>query len=448
MVFRSLSECIKDKSFQLGVDMQKSTSLIPPSVAEAAKKGQDFLFQNSGFLIAGTVAALIWAIYDYDYYHQLMHSDLVNTSNAHHGEHSTGAHFNFHFLVNDILMCFFFAIAAKEIWEALLPGGALSSPRKAATPLIATVGGIAGPAGLYVGLALFFGAQEAVRGWAIPCATDIAFSYLIARLIFGKDHPAIPFLLLLAVADDAAGLIILAVFYPSKAIDLPAFLGYVIGAISFNLIVLRQFKVKNFWAYLAVAGPLSWWGFYQGGIHPALALVPIIPTLPHADKDEGLFAEHHKNDPLNAFEHWWKRPVELILMLFGLANAGVVFSNMESTTWFVTSGLLIGKPVGILLCTWVAVKLFKLTLPDGMNLGDVLVLGCMAGIGFTVALFVSTVAFPPGATQDAAKMGALFSFAAAGIAFVAAKITGVVKVDYTASPKPQPDLLPKLADAE
>jgi NhaA family Na+:H+ antiporter len=98
---------------------------------------------------------------------------------------------------------------------------------------------------------------------------------------------------------------------------------------------------------------------------------------------------------------------------------------MEGTTWFVTAGLLIGKPIGILLFTLLAVKAFKLELPKGMNFRDVTALGCMAGIGFTVALFVSTVAFPPGATQDAAKMGALFSFGAAIVSFIAAKALGV-----------------------
>ncbi|MBN2306589.1 Na+/H+ antiporter NhaA, partial [Candidatus Peregrinibacteria bacterium] len=161
------------------------------------------------------------------------------------------------------------------------------------------------------------------------------------------------------------------------------------------------------------------------GIHPALALVPIIPTLPHAEKDVGLFAEDHADDALNAFEHWWKKPVELILMLFGFANAGVAFGAMGMTTSFVSIGLLVGKPVGIFLLTLLAVKVFRLDLPNGMNFRDVLVLGCMAGIGFTVALFVSTVAFPPGATQDAAKMGALLSFSAAFVSFVVAKMMGV-----------------------
>lgn len=391
------------------------TDSLPPPLRAGAKtivKGRNFLFENSGFLIVGTITALLWASFEAESYHHFMHAELA-------------PHITFHFIVNDILMVFFFGIAMKEIWEALLPGGALSSPKKAATPLLATAGGVIGPASLFVGLAIWFGAREALRGWAVPCATDIAFSYLVARIVFGKGHPAIPFLLLLAIADDAVGLIILAVFYPQGEMNLPVFFGCVIAAIAFNLFVLKRNKVRNFWPYLIIAGPISWYGFHTGGIHPALALVPIIPTLPHAAKDEGLFSEDHSRDTLNAFEHWWKKPVELILFAFGLANAGVVFSNMEGTTWFVTIGLLVGKPVGIFLFTLLAVKGFKLALPDGMNFRDVLVLGCMAGIGFTVALFVSTVAFPPGSTQDAAKMGALFSFGAAIISVIMAKTLNV-----------------------
>jgi Na+:H+ antiporter, NhaA family len=371
----------------------------------------NFLFENSAFLIIGTIGALVCANMFGHTYHNIVHAEMAE-------------HINLHFIVNDVLMCFFFALAAKEIWEALLPGGALSSPRKAATPLIATAGGILGPASLYVAGALVLGAHELVRGWAIPCATDIAFSYLVARFIFGKGHPAIPFLLLLAIADDAAGLIILAVAYPTGDMRLGVFFALVIIAILFNL-NLKARGVKSFWAYLIVAGPLSWVGFFMGGIHPALALVPIIPTLPHAKSDDGYFegtSDEHPHDTLNEFEHWWKNPVELILMLFGFANAGVALSSFGTTTGLVTIGLLVGKPVGIVLFTMVGIKLFKLSMPDGMKFRDLVLLGFMAGIGFTVALFVSTVAFPAGKVLDGAKMGALLSFMAVPISFAVAKL--------------------------
>jgi NhaA family Na+:H+ antiporter len=353
------------------------------------------------------------------------------------GGHSHGHDgLTLHFLVNDILMAFFFAKAGKEVWEAMLPNGALSNPRMAATPLVATAGGVIGPvAAFFSGLFLcdLMGLvtwKELSSGWAVPCATDIAFSYLVARIIFGVGHPAIAFLLLLAIADDAAGLIILAVAYPQK----PLVLGWLlltVGAIVTAIVMQRAFKLHNFWWYLLVPGLMSWLSFYLCGIHAALGLIPIIPCLPHAHTDLGIFAkqELQRHDTLNEFEHWWNRPVELILGLFGLVNAGVAFSAVGVGTWLVLFGLLVGKPVGITLFTWLGNKFLKLDLPGGMSYRDVVTLGTVAGIGFTVALFVSTAAFPvppnSQATLDAVKMGALGSFFASILALIVAKMLGV-----------------------
>jgi NhaA family Na+:H+ antiporter len=333
-----------------------------------------------------------------------------------------------HFPINEIAMAFFFGIAAKEVYESLLPGGALASPRKAAMPLLATLGGMAGPACIYTAGALLLGRNELLRGWAIPCATDIAFSYLIARFIFGDKHPAIPFLLLLAIADDGGGLLILALFYPTGQVNLWLFGGLV--ALAFGVAFwLRRQKVTSFWPYIALSGPLSWLGFYFGGLHPALALVPIIFTMPHETADLGIFAESEEKqlDSLNQFKQWWKNPVEIILALFGFLNAGVVLTSVDTATWLVCIGLLVGKPLGITLFSLIG-RAFKLSLPDGMHWRDLIVMGCAAGIGFTVALFVSTVAFPLGASLDAAKMGALFSFGSMGIAVLASKLLGVKRV--------------------
>ncbi len=184
------------------------------------------------------------------------------------------------------------------------------------------------------------------RGWAVPCATDIAFSYLVARLIFGNGHPAIAFLLLLAIADDAAGLVILAIAYPQTPIE-PAWFLLTLAAIVAGF-SFRKLRLQSFWWYLLIPGVLSWISFYNAGIHAALGLVPIIPCLPHAHTDLGIFAreELNRNDTLNEFEHSWKRPVEIILGLFGLSNAGVAFGNVGLGTALVLIGLLIGKPVG------------------------------------------------------------------------------------------------------
>jgi NhaA family Na+:H+ antiporter len=354
-----------------------------------------------------------------------------------------------HFLVNDILMALFFAIAGKEVWEAIILNDGSLKGRKSLTPLIATAGGMAGPVAVYLGLATLLGSEtfDAVsRGWAIPTATDIAFSYLVGRVIFGAGHPAVRFLLLLAIADDAGGLIILAVFYPTGTVA-PAWL---LVSAAAALVVFALFNwlpryldrgdparpnstwVRNrlsFWPY-ALAGAVSWYAFQQSGLHPALGLLPIVPAIPHADRGFGIFAEEEAGltDLLNTIEHGLKIPVQIILFFFGLLNAGVTFSSIGAATWLVLAGLLIGKPLGITLFGWIAARPLGLGLPDGMAMSDLPVLGCVAAIGFTVALFVASVAFPPGAIQDAAKMGALFSFGAAVLSLVVARLIGVRRV--------------------
>jgi len=195
-------------------------------------------------------------------------------------------------------------------------------------------------------------------------------------------------------------------------------------------LLFKKMQVNSFWPYIIVCGAMSWFGFFKSGLHPALGLLPIIPTLPHAHEDEGIFnwREMGKTDTLNRFEHWWKNPVEVILGLFGLLNAGVVMSAVGDATWLVLAGLLIGKPLGIWVFGMFTARILNCGLPEGMEGKDVFVLGCTAAIGFTVALFVATVAFEPGLTQDAAKMGALASFAAAIFSVLAGKLMGIKKV--------------------
>ena len=130
---------------------------------------------------------------------------------------------------------------------------------------------------------------------------------------------------------------------------------------------------------------------------------------------------------LNMIEHALKHPVEIILFFFGLLNAGGELSAIGDATWLVLAGLLLGKPLGVFLFGWVAVVVLRLGLPQGMRLIDLVTIGCVATIGFTVSLFVASVAFETGPVQDAAKMGALFSFAAAIVSIVVGKLTRVEK---------------------
>ena len=156
----------------------------------------------------------------------------------------------------------------------------------------------------------------------------------------------------------------------------------------------------------------------------------MIPAIPHAETDFGFFAkeEEHQHDLLNDIEHSLKVPVEFILFFFGLMNAGVAFSAIGDATWLVLAGLFVGKPFGIFIFGWIAAKPLNFGMPEGMTYADIFVLGMVAGIGFTVSLFVATVAFDPGAVQDAAKMGALLSFAAAIISIILGVLFKIKKV--------------------
>ena len=359
---------------------------------------------NSGLLVTGAVVALVWANLAHESYEHFAHA--------------------LHFAVNDIGMVFFFALATKEVVEATAPGGALHSPRRSAVPLLAAVGGMAGPAAIYIALTLALGFPELVRGWAIPCATDIAFSYLVARLVLGPTHPGIPFLLLLAIADDALGLMILAVFYPTGDVR-PLEFGVILAAAMALGWWLRRRSTLNFWPYILAVGVVSWFAFYRGGLHPALALVPVVPFLPHAARDPALFGDTPPaHDTLNEFEHWWKLPVQGVLFFFGLVNAGVEVASVGPGTWIVLAAIVLGKPIGIVSCTAASVAV-GLHLPAGVHWRELTVLGIVAAIGFTVALFFATAAFPLGDELNQTKMGALLSFLAALLALASAYVLRV-----------------------
>ena len=392
-------------------------------------------------LLSGAVIALFWSNISPHTYHQFIDGVLFENNFVGYKKFLDDGDvvykMTFHYLVNDILMAFFFAIAGKEVWEAVwLKNGALRG-KKAMTPLLAAAGGMVAPVCIYLGLASLFGSETysaVANGWAVPTATDIAFSYLVGRIIFGRGHPAVKFLLLLAIADDAAGLLILAVFYPSGELA-PEWLLLSVGAVATVYIFFNWLPhwmdrnnpqlpnstfvrhVLTFWPY-AVAGVCSYYAFQEAGIHPALSLVPVVVAVPHADRHFGVFVEagKHKIDLLNEIEHRLGVPVEIILFFFGLANAGVLLSAIGVPTFLVLAGLVIGKPLGILLFGWVASRVLRFGMPEGMNTFDMLIVGFIAAVGFTVALFVASVAFEPGPTQDAAKMGALLSLGSAAIA--------------------------------
>jgi NhaA family Na+:H+ antiporter len=395
------------------------------------KRYWSFIEEYSLLLLSGTVIALLWINSSLDEYHNFV--NLVLFTNQYIGfvNNEGLKEITILFVVNDFLMPFFFAVAGKEIWEAIILKDGSLRGAKAATPIITTLGGIIVPGGVYLGVSYLYGPEiygSISNGWAVAIATDIAFSFLVGRVIFGANSPAVAFLLLLAVADDALGLMIIAVKYPTKELQLEFILYAVIICYIGYWLLNRLWNIKSYVPYLLFGG-MSWFCFYKSGLHPALGLLPMIPMLPHSETDHGIFSDKkvYKKDTLNKFEHSIKPFVEVILFFFGLVNAGVLFSSIGEATWASSIGLLIGKPLGIFIFAIISVYVLKLELPKGMNFKDVFVVGQISGIGFTVSLFVTSVAFEPGPIQDMAKMGALFSFFGVALSFLWAKLLKIEK---------------------
>ena len=286
------------------------------------------VIDNSLLLLAGAVSGLVWANVDLDLVYAFLarvavrrqrHRDGLLLCAGGEGDRGSDA-----------------AGRSARIAE----GGGRADPRRPR-------GASSGPPACYILQAVVFDRPELVTGWAIPCATDIAFSYLVARLIFPRNHPAIPFLLLLAIADDAIGLVLLALFFPAAHVSMLWFAALMIPALAASA-WLRRRRTTSFWPYLTIGGGLSWAALFFGGIHPALAMVPVLPFMPHAQRDLGLFDQRERDlpDTMNRFEHAWKIPVQFVLLLFGLVNAGVALSSLGDGHLMVFLALLLGKPLG------------------------------------------------------------------------------------------------------
>lgn len=374
------------------------------------RKEINLLREFSVPLLAGVVVALAWANISPDGYVRFLQGQFLGR-------------LNFHFVTNELFMVFFFGIAAVEITQTCFPGGDLNPLRKAVNPLLSTIGGVIGPVIVYFGLNKVFGDPSLANGWGIPTATDIALAWLVARVVFGGRHPAVSFLLLLAVADDAIGLAIIAVFYPDPNVPTaPSWLFLTVLGMAVSYI-MRSIKIKSYWPYVIIGGGLSWTGLFNAHLHPALALVFVVPFLPHAPKETRHFFEDDPRDrsTLATFEHEWKLFVDFGLFMFGLANAGVVFSGIGVATWLVLISLFVGKTVGIFSMGMLGQAL-GFPLPDRVGVKELLLIGTVAGIGLTVALFVAGEAFTETGTQGAAKMGALFSGSIAFVAIAAGRL--------------------------
>jgi NhaA family Na+:H+ antiporter len=312
------------------------------------------------------------------------------------------------FFVNDIAMVLFFGWMMKEVVEATAPGGVLHSWRRVAFPVVASVGMTLLPAIVHAVAATAFDEPQFRRGWPVAFATDLAFGYFVARIIFGR-HPVVPFFLLLAISANGLGFLALAGVAHQLQLAIAGPL--LIAAIGVAML-LRRARVKQFWPYILGGGGLAWAGLYFGGLHPALALVPIVPFLPHAKRDPGFFVDASPlaHDALSRFELWCRHPAQVALFLFGLVTAGVQIGAVDDGAWSLPLAALAGKPAGLLLGAAFAIAA-GLHLPRLVGWRHLVVVGFICSIGFTVALYFAVATFGPGPLLSGLKFGALITLA-------------------------------------
>jgi NhaA family Na+:H+ antiporter len=312
-------------------------------------------------------------------------------------------------VINYILMTVFFFVIGLEIKRELTTGH-LASVKKALMPLLAALGGIAIPALIYLAIA----GREAPGGWGVPVATDIALAIgLLAMLGSMVPESLRSFLLGIAVIDDIVAILIVAFVY-SKGIKFSWLaMGFLVVLF---VVLLQKLKISKVWAYFAM-GILLWFALYKTGVHPTLAgviLGLLMPNISRDVKSKGSANSvsliewlEHKLHPLSAF---------FCVPIFAFSNTGVVV-NSESLSlasksliaWGIFLGLVIGKPVGILVTTIAASKLKVADFPQGANKSLLTATGSAAGIGFTVAIFIAQLAFEDPALQELAIIAVIFA---------------------------------------
>lgn len=393
-------------------------------------------------LIACTVIALIWANSGaYESYHHFFHLEKLGFTFGDFKISNSIGHW-----INDALMALFFFVVGLEIKREILVGE-LASPRKAALPLAGAVGGMVGPALIYVA---FNWGKPTMSGWGVPMATDIAFALGILSLLGRKAPLSLRvFLTSLAIADDLGALLVIAIFYTDNlSTDYLLYAGLATSA----MMMLNLLRVRSPYVYF-IFGLFLWYFVYMSGVHATIAGVVGAMTIPASARvgarrylestqsaigEFEKFSENPDHDVKTSSEqraavyavhksslqvlpvlhrledaiHPWS--VFVVIPIFALANAGVHLEGSiaetagSPTTLGVVLGLFLGKPLGIFLFAWLAVKTGIGELPRGVSWRHIFGAGCLGGIGFTMALFIANLAFKDSQIElDHAKIGIL-----------------------------------------
>ena len=388
-------------------------------------KAVDFLKTSVGagvLLMLCALAAVICANFPplQHLYHEFLHFNITVGVG---GRELSGG---LHFWVSDGLMAIFFLFVALEIKRELI-SGELSSMRRVMLPAAAAVGGMIAPAAIYV-LFNFSGGDDVLHGWAVPIATDIAFSLSVLALLGSRVPIAMKvFLTTVAVIDDLLAILIIAFFYAGKMQP-----WYLVAAalIVIAMLVLGRIGVVRLAPYL-ILGALLWIAMKNSGIHATIAGVLTAACIPHKRKPESI-----SETPLQKLEHALHQPVALLIMpLFAFVNAGVEFAGLNPSDLLaplplgIALGLVVGKPVGICAAVGLALLCGVGKFPPGLNWERVFGVALLCGIGFTVSLFIGNLAFQDVSEEmvNLTKLGVLSGSLIAGIGgwlFLHARLRG------------------------
>jgi len=384
-------------------------------------------------LVAAAAVALLWANSPWHAAYETLWNTNITIAVGEHAITETALHW-----VNDALMALFFLLVGLEIKRELVTGE-LRDRRAALLPGVAALGGMVVPALIYLA---FNHSGEAAHGWGIPMATDIAFALGVVALLGSRvPAPLKVFLLTLAIVDDIGAILVIAVFYTDD-LSLP-WLAASIAATA-AILLMRRVEIRAPAVYL-VAGLVLWFCVFESGVHATIAgvvlglLTPARPFLAEPDAEEivdsleqreSLTADDVRDvstrikesvsvaERLEHALHPWVSFV--ILPIFALANAGVRFDQNATTSRSIVIGVLlglvVGKPVGITVATWFATRLGLATLPAGVRWSQLVGVAVLAGIGFTVSLFITELAFESVEAEAPPKAAVLIASAAAAAA--------------------------------
>ncbi|GJM18624.1 MAG: Na(+)/H(+) antiporter NhaA [Phycisphaeraceae bacterium] len=455
-----------------GVHIPTATEELKPDTGERLTRpfARFAALSSSGglVLLACTIAALIWANASDEAahsYHHLFHEVMLAIGIT----DGVGFTKNLHWWINDGLMAVFFLLVGLEIKRELLVGE-LASIKKASLPIVAAIGGMVAPALIYA--AFNFG-NESIHGWGIPMATDIAFALGILALLGPRVPTSLKvFLTSLAIADDLGALLVIAIFYTENLQTV--YLMYS-GAVMALLFALNLMGFRRAIWYL-IPGVVLWYFIYSSGVHATIAGVLLAATIPVASRVDSRRYLSYSRAALDAFEehsvpgrdvktnsdqraavyaieknnkflmpllhrmeggiHPWA--AFFIIPIFALANAGVhVHGGIGQAasgpiSMGIILGLFVGKPVGIIVSCYIATKLKIASLPTGVSWRHILGVGFLAGIGFTMALFIANLAFANNDDNlEHAKVGIL-------LASFLSSIVGL-GILLTCKPKPEPE---------